>query len=406
MTILSIIAESLISMSKNKVRTFLSMLGIVIGVASVITMVAMGEGTKETVEQEIAALGDDWMFIGYWGMVRQGVRNADPQIPSLQTVEEARALMNECSAVRAATPSNRMSMQIVSPYNNYRSRVYGAWPTIFDIRRWTIAEGRFYDEQDEITQAKTCVIGETAARELFGSINPVGETIRINRVPFEIVGLLYPKGTSAEGRDYDDVIYFPYNSFQRRIAGPERSQTILVAAHSGEVVKQARAQIEALLRQRHRLEPNEPNDFRIHDLSESASVKAASSQAFSNLLLVVASVSLLVGGVGIMNIMLVSVTERTREIGLRMALGANESSILAQFLIEAVLMCAIGGVLGLGLGIGAAEFLETYRGWNTVIPQWSLFVATAFSVLIGVFFGFYPAWRASRLNPIDALRYE
>jgi len=406
MNTLSIVSESFASMAKNKVRTSLSMLGIVIGVASVITMVAMGEGTKADVEREIAALGDDWMFIGYWGQVRSGVRSNDIQIPPLQTQEEALALMQQCSAVRAATPTNRITMQAISSYNNYNASCMGCWPTIFDIRRWGADHGRLYDDRDEAMQAKVCVIGHTAANELFGNVDPVGETVRINRVPFEIIGRLKAKGRSSDGRDYDDIILFPYSSFQRRLAGIERSQTLLVAAKHNYPTEVAKEQVRTLLRERHRLQESEADDFRLFDTSESANLKSAASESFSTLLLGIASVSLIVGGVGIMNIMLVSVTERTREIGLRMALGAQEGTILAQFLTEAVLMCTIGGLVGLGVGIGTAKFLENSEQWTMIIPGWSLAIAAGFASAVGIFFGFYPAWRASRLNPIEALRYE
>lgn len=402
----SILIESLSSMAKNKVRTALSMLGIVIGVASVITMVAMGEGTKADVEREIAAMGDDWMFIGYWGQMRSGVRGADVQIPALQTLEEAESLMTQCSAIRAATPTNRIGMQAISSYNNYNASCMGAWPQIFDIRRWRAERGRLFDERDEDTQAKVCVIGHTTARELFGNIDPVGQTIRVNKVPFEIIGLLQSKGRSSDGRDYDDVLLFPYSSFQRRLAGIERSQTLLAATKPGYTTEQAKEQVRVFLRERHRLQPNEPDDFRMYDTSESANLKSAASESFGTLLLGIASVSLIVGGVGIMNIMLVSVTERTREIGLRMALGAGEGTILAQFLTEAVLMCTLGGLVGLGVGVGVSRFLEQSENWTMIIPGWALAIAAGFASAVGIFFGFYPAWRASRLDPIEALRYE
>lgn len=402
----AVVAEAFISLGKNKVRTALSMLGIVIGVASVITMVAMGQGTQHKVEQEIAALGDDWMGIFYWDRGPSGVRQTNSNVRPLETLEDADAIVRECSAVRAATPTNRMRQQVVSPFSNYLSNVEGELPCIFDIRRWKIARGRFFNDQDNDKQAKVCVIGQTPARELFGSIDPVGETIRVNKVPFEIVGLLAPKGRSADGRDYDDTIIFPWNSFQRRVAGAERSQSLICAAKPGVPLAVAKAQVVDLLRARHRLGPNDPDDFRTFDLSESASIKTEASAAFSVLILIIASVSLVVGGVGIMNIMLVSVTERTREIGLRMALGARETSILAQFLVEAILLCAIGGLIGLLAGIGSTELVSRNMNATTIIPGWSLGVAVSFSIAVGVFFGFYPAWRASRLNPIEALRYE
>lgn len=403
----SIMAEAFSALGKNKVRTSLSMLGIVIGVASVITMVAMGQGTKAKVEQEIAALGDDWMFVGTWGMVRAGVRTQQSETPPQQSTEDARALMRDLPhVIRAATPTNSMSLQIISSYSNYQTRVMGAWPSIFDIRRWRIERGRAYDEHDDAMQAKVCCIGQTTATELFGNIDPVGETIRINKVPFEIIGLLAAKGRSSEGRDYDDTILVPWNSFQRRLAGTERSETLMCATVPGVAMEQAKEAVRSLLRQRHRLGEDQPDDFRMFDLAESSNIKSEASAAFSNLLLVIASVSLLVGGVGIMNIMLVSVTERTREIGLRMALGADEFSVLAQFLIEAVLMCSIGGLIGLGVGVATAQVLSEKYEFPTMIPGWSLGVAVGFAVAVGIFFGFYPAWRASKLDPIEALRYE
>ncbi|MCK6457870.1 MAG: ABC transporter permease [Phycisphaerae bacterium] len=403
--LIGIAAESFQSLGKNRVRTSLATLGIVIGIASVITMVAMGEGTKRRVEREIAALGDDWMFVFSWGMTRGGVRGGQGVSATL-TTDDAEAVLAQCTYVRAATPSNMMRQQVSSQFTNYQSPVIGAYASFFDIRRWTALVGRTFTDEEDKSQAKVCCIGMTAARELFGSVNPVGETIRVNRVPFKIIGLLTPKGSSSEGRDYDDIIVFPFRVFQRKIAGLEKSATMLVAAKPGIPMSEVQAQVRRLLRERHRLAPDEPDDFRIRDQSEPAEVKAETSESFSQLLLVIASVSLVVGGVGIMNIMLVSVTERTREIGLRMAIGANALHILGQFLFEAILLCVAGGLTGLALGVGAAYALEQYKEWETVITPWSVSLAVAFSLLVGLFFGFYPAWRASRLDPIDALRFE
>jgi putative ABC transport system permease protein len=406
MTLLAVIAESLTSLGKNKLQTLLSILGIVISVASVITVVAVGEGTKAKVEEEIASLGDDWMSINYVGRPRAGVRDADQLIPPLRTLQDAEAIVRECPSVRAATPTNGMRVQVSSAYSNYLSRCNGGLPSIFDIRRYRIARGRPLDEHDEATQAKVCCIGQTTARELFGAIDPVGETIRANKVPFEVVGLLAPKGRSSDGRDYDDIILFPWNCFQTRIAGKERSETLLAAARPGIPLAVAKSEIQTVLRERHPRPPGEPDDFRMFDYSESASIKAQASETFSIMLVIVASVSLLVGGVGIMNIMLMSVTERTREIGMRLAVGAPGFAIVAQFLTEAVVVCLLGGALGVAAGLGTAHALSQALGWLIVVPVWSLGVAAAVSVGIGLVFGFYPAWRASRLSPIEALRVE
>ena len=406
MSILSIIGEALVSLTKNKVRAALSALGVIIGVASVITMVAIGEGTKAKVEKEIEALGDDWMYINYVGTPRSGVRDPDQQIPPLRTQLDAAAIVRDCTTIRAATPTNGMKVQVISAYKNYGSRCTGAWPCIFDIRRYRVEHGRAYDEQDEATQAKVCCIGQTVVRELFGDVNPLGESIRANKVPFEVIGVLAPKGRCSDGRDYDDVILIPWGAFQRRIAGLERSETIIAAAHAGMPVEVAKAEVRSLLRQRHHRGADELDDFRMFDFSETADIKAQASESFSILLLLIASVSLVVGGVGIMNIMLTCVSERTSEIGLRMAIGANPPTILLQFLVEAVLLCASGGIIGLVMGVGVAELLSKYASYTTIIPAWSLGAATGVSLLVGIFFGFYPAWRASQLNPIDALRHE
>lgn len=399
------VAEATSSLGKNKVRTSLATLGIIIGIAAVITMVAMGEGTKRRVQREIAAMGDDWMFIGSWGIQRQGVQ-VGAGVSATMTTDDAIAIMQQCSYVRAATPSNRITMQVASPYANYQTGVVGVFANFFDIRRWPAASGRLFTQEDDDSLAKVCCIGQTAARELFGSVDPVGEVIRVNRVPFEVIGLLAAKGRSGDGRDYDDTIVFPFRTFQTKVAGQEKSATMLAAGKPGVPMPMVREQVRQLLRERHRLGPNDPDDFRIFDLSENAKVQEETTAMLSQLLLVIASVSLVVGGVGIMNIMLVSVTERTREIGLRMAIGANPGKILGQFLVEAILLCGVGGLVGVAVGFGAACILEDTKGWETVVTPWSVGLSVLFAVIVGVFFGFYPAWRASRLDPIDALRFE
>ncbi|MFN0135351.1 MAG: ABC transporter permease [Phycisphaerae bacterium] len=405
MSFTTILAEAFQSLAKNKVRTCLSMLGIVIGIASVIAMVAVGSGAQRKVEAEIQSLGDDWVMVMYWGVQRGGNRKQGG-MPRNQTTLEAEAMMREVSAVRAATPTNRVSMQAISSYGNYQTSCMGGFPNFFDIRRWNVVAGRLFNQEDQDMRAKVCVIGQTTARELFGAVNPVGETVRVNRVAFEVVGLLESKGTSSDGRDNDDVLIFPFHSFQRLIAGSESSGTLFAAATPGYTTEEMKQQIRTFLRQRHRLADSEDDSFRIWDRALTAKANAEATQTFNFLLTMIASISLLVGGVGIMNIMLVSVTERTREIGLRMAVGANGFHVLSQFLTEAVLMCAVGGIIGFGAGVGVAQWVHVEQGWDIEISYWMAGVAIAFSSAVGVFFGFYPAWRASRLDPIDALRYE
>jgi putative ABC transport system permease protein len=405
MNLLTLIAESWVSLGKNKVRTALSMLGIIIGVGAVITLVAMSQATKQRIEDEISRLGDDWMFIGNWGIARSGVRKGDVEQKKFQTKQDADAIMAECSAVRAATPSNRLTLQVKSSYSNYQTNVIGVYANYHDIRRWAVVSGRKLDEADEIAKKPVCLMGQTSNRELFGSISPVDEEITVKNCRFRVIGLLEPKGQN-DGRDNDDIIVFPHSTFTSKIAGDEVSGTLLAAAAHGVDPKVAEDQIRRLLRQRHNLRDSEADDFRIFALSESAQVKEESSDSFAWLLRMIASVSLVVGGIGIMNIMLVSVTERTREIGLRMAIGASHIDIMMQFLIEAIVLCTLGGVLGMLGGWGFSYILTTYKGYETAVSYWIAGIALGFAFATGVFFGFYPAWRASRLDPIEALRFE
>ena len=404
MNIMTLIAESLQSLSKNKVRSTLSMLGIVIGVASVIAMVAIGEGAKQRVREQIKRLGDDWLIVGFWGVQRGGVFRFQG-VPPYLAEQDARAIRRECSAVRASTPSNTLSEQVVSSFGNYQTRVMGVYPDYLDIRRWNVIAGTPFTEEDDRLRRRVCLIGKTAAEQLFGTNRALGQTIRIKKIPFEIIGLLEEKGND-DGRDFDDIILFPWQTFQRQIAGNEISQTMFVAAKPGMPLAVVKQQIRSLLRQRHRLLDDEDDDFRIIDRALSAQANAEATRTFNYLLMAVASISLLVGGVGIMNIMLVSVTERTREIGLRMAIGAHGGHVLGQFLAEAVVLCGIGGLLGFFGGWGVSELVRQQAGWDTYVSYWMALVAVGFATAVGLFFGFYPAWRASGLHPIEALRYE
>jgi putative ABC transport system permease protein len=405
MNLVGLIAESLVSLGKNKVRTGLSMLGIIIGVGAVITLVAMAQATKIRVESEIARLGDDWMYIWYWGVSRGGVKKGDQQRKPMQTKMDCEAIMEECAAVRAATPTNRLTQQVKCSYGNYSTTVMGVMPNYHDIRRWPAEVGRVLDDTDELAKRPVCCIGLTTARELFGSVDPVGEEITVKNARFKVVGLLSFKGRTGM-RDEDDVILFPYSTFEAKIAGTEVSGSMVAAAQYSVHPKVAEDQIRSLLRQRHNLHDDEPDDFRIFALSESAQVREESSDSFAWLLGMIASVSLCVGGIGIMNIMLVSVTERTREIGLRMAIGAGSGDILLQFLIEAIVLCTLGGIIGMFGGWGFSYLLTAWKHYETAVSYWIAGIAEGFAFITGVFFGFYPAWRASRLDPIEALRYE
>jgi putative ABC transport system permease protein len=404
MGITTVIAESLQSLGKNKARTALSVLGIVIGIAAVIAMVAVATGAQKKVEREIAAIGDDWLVVGYWGMQRAGVRQqgAPPNI----AVDDANAVRREIVTARAVSMITRMGAQVVSSYSNYQASVRGVEPSYFDIRRWDVPVGRLMTPEDMGMRAKVCWLGVTPARELFGGVPPIGQIIRINLVAFEVVGLLAPKGVSSDGEDLDNEVLVPFTSFQTMLAGNRPPRAFITAAAPGVTLDLLRSDIRGLLRQRHRLADGEDDGFRMWDRQESAEANTAATQAFNLLLTSIASISLLVGGVGIMNIMLVSVTERTREIGLRMAIGAQSTHILGQFLCEAVVLCSIGGLIGFAAGCGVADFVAWRLGWETEISYWMAAVAIAFATAVGLFFGFYPAWRASRLDPIEALRFE
>ncbi|MCA9242706.1 MAG: ABC transporter permease [Phycisphaerales bacterium] len=402
----AVLAEAFSSLTRNKVRTMLSMLGIIIGVGSVIAMVAVGEGGRQKVERELAALGDDWLMVTYWGIQRGGARRMQG-ISSTAVVEEAEAIGRDCPAIRAATPTNMArSGQVISSYGNNSSSVLGCYPSYFDIRRWGVTRGQLFTFEDMELRRAVCVIGASAAEELFGSVDPIGQTIRVNKAPFQIIGLLERKGISTRGHDEDDIVIFPWHIFQRKVAGDEVAQTMYAASHPGVPLGVAKAQIRALLRQRHRLLPEDDDDFRLIDRTQQAQVNAETTKTFNSMLMAIASISLIVGGVGIMNIMLVSVTERTREIGLRMAIGANGYHVLGQFLAEAIVLCAVGGALGFAAGGGGAYYLKSNMEYEIAISYWMAGVAVAFAAMVGLFFGFYPAWRASRLNPIDALRFE
>jgi putative ABC transport system permease protein len=407
MGLLSLIAEALRSLRRNKVRTALSVLGIVIGIGAVIAIVAMATGAQRAVERQIQSLGNDWAGVWYWGQQRGGTRiQGGTGVNEVR--DQADAVRRECAAVRTTCVLTRTGSQVVSSYGNVQTTVRGIEPSFFDIRRWgALPGGRVIEPEDEAMRSKVAVIGLTPTADLFGAVNPVGQTIRINQHAFVIVGVLEPKGAGSSGEDdEDDVILVPFSVYQPLLGGNRPPRAFLFAATAGASLDEARRQVTDVLRQQLKQEPGEPDAFRMFDRAEDAAVQAEVTMNFNLLLTWIAAISLVVGGVGIMNIMLVSVTERTREIGLRMAIGANANLILGQFLCEAIVLCGLGGVLGFGLGWAGSLAGARFLGWQTEISYWMAGVAIAFSTAIGVFFGFYPAWRASRLDPIEALRTE
>jgi putative ABC transport system permease protein len=393
------------ALARNKLRAFLTMLGIIIGVGAVIAMVAIGEGAKETIRSQIASLGTNVLIIMPGTSVQGGVRTGVGGVNTLVD-GDAKAMMRELPAVAFASPALRRPEQVVAGNLNWSTLTQGVAPEFQQIRDWQIADGRFIHDGDVETAAKVAVIGETVVNQLFGNDDPVDAVIRIRNIPFRVVGVLAPKGQTSQGTDQDDTIIIPYTTMQKRLMRITFVQSIVASAINAERLSEAQAQITSLLRQRHRIGPDREDDFYIRNLSDIAEAASSSARVMAVLLGSVASISLLVGGIGIMNIMLVSVTERTREIGIRMAVGARRKDIMLQFLVEAVVMAATGGCIGILLGIGSSEVLNDWAQWPIHISPTIVAVAFFFSGAVGVFFGFYPARKAANLDPIDALRYE
>jgi len=381
------------------------MLGIIIGVGAVIAMVAIGEGAKALVRSQIASLGTNVLVIVPGTITQGGVRTGFGGVRTLVD-GDAKAIMEEVPAVALASPTLRRGEHVVVGNLNWATLAQGVAPEFQQIRDWQVEEGRFINEADVASAAKVALVGRTVADTLFGSEDPVNQVIRIRKIPFRVIGVLAPKGQTSHGTDQDDVVMIPYTTMQKRIMGITHVQSIVVAAVSAERTQEAQQLITVLLRQRHRIQPDQDDDFFIRNLSDIAEAATNTARVMAILLGSIASVSLLVGGIGIMNIMLVSVTERTREIGIRMAVGARSRDIMRQFLVEAVVMAATGGIIGIVLGIGSSTLLNRLAQWPTLISPGIVTVAFLFSGAVGVFFGFYPAQKAARLDPIEALRYE
>ena len=392
----------------NKMRSFLTMLGIIIGIAAVIAMLAVGSGASYVISQQIASIGSNIILVLPGSLTSGGLRTGSGGVQTLKA-EDSRAIQQECPAVAMAAPIVRGSGQVVYGNQNWSTLLMGTTPEMFVIREWNTALGRELSSADNDGASKVCVIGETIVKNLFGDEDPLGKMIRIKKVPFTVIGVLEGKGQSPQGTDQDDVVFVPLRTAQRKLMGsqfPDTVGSILGKARSEEQLPQAEQQTNSLLAQRHRITNGKEPDFTVRNLSEILAVAEQSSKAMSLLLGAVASISLIVGGIGIMNIMLVSVTERTREIGIRMAIGAKRNDILMQFLTEAVLLTILGGVLGIAIGAGGAMIVSKILTWPTLISFWSVAVAFIFSAAVGIFFGFYPARKAASMNPIEALRYE
>jgi putative ABC transport system permease protein len=392
------------AISRNKLRSFLTMLGIVIGVACVIAVVAIGNGATKSVENTINSLGTNYIMIFPGAVTSSGARMFTGG--STLTEDDAQAIKNECPAVAYVSPMVRTSAQLVAGELNWGTSVQGVGVEYPLIRSWNVQQGSFFTDADVKAAAKVCVLGTTVVDNLFANGDAVGQILRIKNVPFKVVGVLEKKGGNMMGQDQDDTVIVPYTTVMKRLSGKTRIDMLQASAVSAEQVDDAQAQIDALLRQRHRIPPNGDADFQMRSQEEIAQAQNAQMSILRNLLLSIAAISLLVGGIGIMNIMLVSVTERTREIGIRMAIGAKGRHVLLQFLFEAVTLAIVGGLIGVGLGVGASTMVGRFLGWPIVVTPMSIVLSFGVAAFVGIFFGFYPARKAARLDPIDALRYE
>jgi len=404
---LQVLRVALRALARNKMRSFLTTLGMVIGVSAVIAMVAIGDGAKARVQQSFAAMGSNMLIILPGSTTAGGAHGGFGSMPTI-TWDDLRAIQTELPSVRYAAPVLRANAQVLSEDQNWTTSVQGTTPEYLAIRSWPLEHGVGISQSDVDSGTKVAVLGQTVVEKLFGAgADPVGQQVRIKNVPFQVVGVLVKKGQSPMGQDYDDAVLVPQTTFQSKIQGGLKnflSGVVFVGA--SESTQRAERQIRGLLRDRHRLDPDADDDFSIRNLAEMASAQQEGTRTLTTLLASIAAVSLLVGGIGIMNIMLVSVTERTREIGVRMAVGAKSRDILLQFLAEALALAVVGGVIGVALGLGAAWRLATSFGWPVLFRPDVILIAVGFSAIVGVAFGLYPARKASRLDPIQALRFE
>ena len=402
---LSLIQSSLRALTRNKLRSSLTVLGITIGIAAVIGVVAIGRAGQTRVQQQLDNLGDNFVWIEAGGRAVNGVRTGTPGTKSL-TLADMVAIKTQIPLIKNASPNVDGSTQIIYANQNWFTSYRGVSPEYFDIKRWPIDQGAPFTNDDVEQAAGVCVIGRTVRDQLFGAEEPIGKVIRVADLPCKVVATLRPKGLSVSGQDQDDTIIMPYTTVQKKIKGTAWLDDVLCSAISPEAIKPAGAQAAALLRDRHRLRAEEPDDFNIRNPEDVIQAQLEASRTLSVLLTVIASISLVVGGIGIMNVMLVSVTERTREIGVRVAVGATEEAIQLQFLGESVMLSMVGGAAGVVVGVVASMFIGKALGWPMELSLQAIVVAVFFSAAVGVFFGYYPARKASRLDPIEALHYE
>jgi putative ABC transport system permease protein len=393
------------ALTRNKMRSLLTMLGIIIGVGAVICSVAIGEGAANQIQEQIRSIGDNMVWIEAGGRQVNGLRTGTRGTKSL-TLGDLKAIREQVPLVYNVSPNVDTHVQVIYGGQNWQTGIRGVSPEYLSVRRWRIGRGSAFLTSDCEHAANVCLLGQTVVDNLFGSEDPVGKIIRVTNVPFEVVGVLAPKGLSPFGQDQDDTLMMPYTTAQRKVLGYDWLDDILCSSTSREVTAAAEKQITALLRERHHLRPDEEDDFNIRHPADVAQVGADAQRVMTLLLASIASISLVVGGIGIMNIMLVSVTERTHEIGLRMAVGATESDVQIQFLGEAVVLCVLGGCVGMAAGVGGSRIISSTLQWPTLIPAQAIFIAVLFSAGVGVFFGYYPAHKAAQLDPIEALRYQ
>jgi putative ABC transport system permease protein len=396
------------ALARNKMRSFLTALGIIIGVGAVIAMVSIGEGAKRGIESRFAAMGTNLLFVSPGSQNARGVHGGWGSVQTLKE-EDAAAIGQECPAVMYISPSVSARAQTVYGNKNWNTSISGTGARYPEVRNWDVEFGAYFDDNMVKSAAKVCVLGADVKTNLFEDEDPVGKVIRVKKIPFKVLGVLKKRGESGGFGSRDDMIAIPYTTAMRRLQGIDYIQSVDVRAVSASQMAEAQAQIQELLRVRHRIAPGAEDDFTVRNMSEIAESAAEATQMMTVLLGSIASISLLVGGIGIMNIMLVSVTERIREIGLRMAVGARERDILLQFLTEAIVLSLMGGLIGIGFGVGASKLIKKikmFAAFNTVVSLESVLMAVLFAATIGIFFGFYPARKASRLDPIEALRYE
>jgi putative ABC transport system permease protein len=405
MRIIATLRTALRALRRNKMRTLLTMLGMIIGVGAVIASVSITNGAKQQVEAQIASLGENMLLIFPGSFSSSGARLGWGNWHSLQ-LEDALAIQTQIQGVTAVSPENNTRAQVIYGNQNWNTRVQGESPEYLKIRQWSLSDGSMFGTAQVRTAAKVCVIGKTVAQQLFPNESPLGKTIRIRDVPCQIIGVLEPKGLSPMGSDQDDVVVVPYTTELKRINRETWLDVILVQAVSAKAMPIVQQEITSLLVQRHHIKPDGPRDFVVRSQEDIAQAASATATVMGGLLAGIAAVSLLVGGIGIMNIMLVSVTERTREIGIRMAVGARGGDILVQFLIEAVTLSLIGGAIGIGSGMVISHVVASLTHWPTLTPVLWIIIAALSSGIVGIISGFYPAWKASKLDPIDALRYE